>query len=122
VRSPLAKQMAAVRPSGFSAWSSEYGKFEGKDYAVISRFRYHQDGQDFFHYFIAGIRGLGTWGAGYYIDTHPDRLAAVCGDDDKDVQVLLEVTYRNFRIAEVADVSDKPAEYFAEAYSNAVGP
>jgi hypothetical protein len=66
----------------------------------------------FQHYFVAGIRGLGTWGAGWYIDRCPDeleRLAEAARETKNgDIQVLLEVTFSNYRIVEVEDVSSKP--------------
>jgi hypothetical protein len=117
VNSPLAHylrlQRAEMNVKG--DWHPEMGKIIAKDYAIISRFRNNRSNtpmrkgtlKDFF---LGGIRGLGTWGAGWFIDRHYDRFVSF--DDDADFQLLLEVVYRNGRIYEVNDVSDKPQSYF----------
>ena len=99
------------------AWHPGYGRIIGRDYAVISRFRIpnnNPDGDDFFyHYYIAGIRGLGTWGAGWYIDRFPEKLSELVrfqGEDD--VQAVLEITFENYRIVNVKDVSHCNQSYF----------
>ena len=111
------------RPGGRSPWNPQYGRIYAKDYAVISRFAVDDTrdplGADkFYHYFIAGIRGLGTWGAGWFIDRCPDALAAldtkamVPGEPHGDIQILVEVVFDNYRIIDVKDVSDEDQVYF----------
>jgi len=86
-----------------------------KDYAILARFRdtfsdvnmkdgYLQD------YFLAGLRGLGTWGAAWFIDRKYHNFENVY--EKKDLQFLLEVEYRDGRIFDVRDVSGKSQSYF----------
>jgi hypothetical protein len=37
-------------------------------------------GPPYYHFFIAGIRGLGTWGAGWFIDRRADDLFAIASE------------------------------------------
>jgi hypothetical protein len=124
-RSPLAKYLSQARPAGRRPWDPAFGYIYAKDYAVISRFRLQNPnahpGKPYYHYFIAGIRGLGTWGAGWYIDRFPDELEKFSKlSRGGDVQILLEVTYCNYRVIAVTDVSDKSQDYFDKEYSNEV--
>ncbi len=126
VQSPLHRYLENNpngRPEGLSSWNPQFGRIYAKDYAVISRFA-EDDTRDplgtdkFYQYFIAGIRGLGTWGAGWFIDRRPDTLSAldrkamVPGEPHGDVQVLVEVIFDNYRIIDVQDVSDENQDYF----------
>ena len=63
-------------------------------------------------FFIAGIRGLGTWGAAWYLDRRYRELRKI--KHNENVQLLLEIEYKNGRISNVIDVSSKDAEYFKE--------
>jgi hypothetical protein len=122
ITSPLSKYLKEQR-EGIDVydWSSELGRIIAKDYAVIARFSYEgkdvamEDGK-IKDYFIAGIRGLGTWGAGWYIDRKHNEIAKKC-EQNENVQILLEVTYKDERILDVCDVSDKPEKYFKEQNS-----
>lgn len=128
IRSPLRRYLErSNRPGHRAPWSPLYGYAYGKDYAVFARFRVprswnasrRKDTETFYHYFVGGIRGLGTWGVGHLVDHESSALLAMAeasmkGRSNEDVQILLEVTYENFRITEVSDVSDKKASYFAE--------
>jgi hypothetical protein len=117
VRSPLAKYLQLQRSELDVAgeWHREMDHIVAKDFAILARFRdrYHdvqmQNGflQD---YFLAGLRGLGTWGAAWFIDRKFHNFENL--DDNKDIQYLLEVEYRDGRIFDVRDVSDKPQSYF----------
>ena len=95
-------------------WSSKLGKIIAKDYAIISRFKDSEtetQDTDYLHdYFFAGIRGLGTWGATRFIDRQYKYF--IDYEEDKNIQILLEITYRNGTIEEVKDVSDLPQSYF----------
>ncbi|MCL2589389.1 MAG: DUF4062 domain-containing protein [Betaproteobacteria bacterium] len=119
VRSPLNKYLQLQRnesPGG--SWKKEHGYVVAKDFAILARFsdprgyRGMKQGtlKDFF---LAGIRGLGTWGAGWFLDKKYYELAKLSDNEGEDVQLLLEVTYVNNRITDVSDVSDKPEDYFA---------
>lgn len=86
-----------------------------KDYAIIARFdrntEYENPGTESLKsFFLAGIHGLGTWGASWLID----RKYGIFKDKemDGDLQMLVEVEYKNGKIAKVIDVSDKNQEYF----------
>ena len=115
IKSPLSKYLKEQRISPDTKWNSDMGKIIAKDYAVISRFK-AMDNQDIvihgnlMEYFIAGIRGLGTWGAGWFIDRQYSHFRKL--DSGQNYQVLLEVTYRDERIFSIRDVSNEPAEYF----------
>jgi len=65
-------------------------------------------------YFVAGIRALGTWGAARHIDRKYADIAALMKDDEDDLQILLEVVYKDEQIIDQIDVSDKPCKYFEE--------
>jgi hypothetical protein len=60
---------------------------------------------------LFGIRGLGTWGAAWYIDRCFEDLSEHLAAS-KDYHALLKVTYWNQRIRVVEDVSDKPQGFF----------
>lgn len=68
-------------------------------------------------YFLAGIRGLGTWGAGWFIDRRYNVFEQYAQHEDATIQLLLEVTYRNDRILDVRNVSDAPESYFSKEYN-----
>lgn len=154
LRSPLRRYMdKSSRPDQEVPWKPLYGYAYAKDYAIFARFRvpsnWHapDSGEYFYHYFVGGIRGLGTWGVGHLIDHESSNLVAMAeasisnqtkqpsrpeeskrsvtesagtpdGPPRDDVQLLLEVTYENFRITQVRDVSEKPATYFEERFSH----
>jgi hypothetical protein len=132
INSPLEKYLKLQRPAPTQdtqrMWNLEYGKMYGVDYAVLARFnvgtmdnRAHRS-WPFFHYYFAGIRGLGTWGAGWYLDHHAEDLAKLSietsEDGVSDLQVLLEVEYADYHIINVKDVSGQSAYYFNERYSH----
>lgn len=119
VRSPLAiyleRQRAGLAPQG--EWSRQLANIVAKDYAVLARFNKPDTEGPMRHgtlkeYFLGGIRGLGTWGAGWYIDRQHERFRRY--EDDDEFQLLLEVEYKDGRIAGVRDVSDENQKYFDE--------
>jgi hypothetical protein len=117
IRSPLATYLKQ-RPAGRTKWRDEFGHVRARDFAVVARFRTREGGIDYFDYFIGGIRGLGTWGAGWFIDRHPELLAGLVqrqcppGDDRGDVQTILQVEFDSYRIRRVVDVGDRDQPYF----------
>ena len=127
IRSPLEVYLkASQRPSSTSNWEPRYGLLIAKDYAVLARFAYNENnGPKHYHYFIGGIRGLGTWGAGCFVDYYPSQLEEIAKraqqEHEEDIQVLLEITYDNYQIIDVKDVSDESQEYFDEQYRRALG-
>jgi len=117
IRSPLATYLTQ-RPAGTGQWRPEFGHVHGRDFAVIARFRSSEGETEYFDYFVAGIRGLGTWGGGWYIDRCPELVAKLvdtqCAADDEtgDVQAVLQVEFADYRIQSVRDVSDEDQGYF----------
>ncbi len=119
VRSPLAKYLREQRSkldvSG--EWYREMDNIVAKDFAILARFRdTHNDiamkEGNLQDYFLAGLRGLGTWGAAWFIDR---KYHTFENQGDKgNLQFLLEVEYRDGRIFDVRDVSNKPQRYFDE--------
>lgn len=113
LRKYLSKQRLDVDPA--TEWSVSLTNIVVKDYAIIARFnritaQYNPGTENLKSFYIAGIHGLGTWGAAWYID----RKYGVFKDDklEGDIQLLVEVEYRNGRIYNVTDVSDKEQPYF----------
>jgi hypothetical protein len=92
-----------------------------KDFGILARLRdmkstERTDVGFLYDYNFAGIRGLGIWGVPWVLDRRVKLLKDYSGEDD--LQILLEVTYKDGVIINAIDVSDKPAEYFDEQYSN----
>lgn len=117
VKSPLAlylrEQRSRMDLKG--EWRHEMDHIVAKDYAILAHFRDEvtdvamTDGC-LHDYFLAGLRGLGTWGAAWFIDRKYRSFDKI--EDDLNTQFLLEVEYRDGRIYDVRDVSDRPQEYF----------
>lgn len=96
---------------------SHHRKIIAKDYGIIARFRNNNSGlitdEGFLYdYYFAGVRGLGTWGTAWFIDRKAKLLQNY--SEENDIQILLEVTYKDGGIDDVIDVSDRPSEYFEE--------
>lgn len=117
IKSPLKKYLTLQRkqlPASYE-WNPHFGQVYAKDYAVVARFqnkssKLYTDNNLLKEYFIAGIRGLGTWGATWFIDRMSNCFFEF--DDKEDIQILLEITYLNETISFVEDVSDKSGKYF----------
>ncbi len=120
IESPLKYYLKYQRPDHPQEWDASLSKVIAKDYAVLSRFAVrdpeitHSE-CDLKEYFIAGLRGLGTWGAGWFIDRMYPLFNALNPNDD--IQILLEVEFQNNRIHRVKDVSYEPESYFKEQNS-----
>jgi hypothetical protein len=126
--SPLTKYLdASKRPSNGPEWEPSYGYTYARDYAILARFcvepdKNYEPDKRFFYYYLGGIRGLGTWGAGWFIENCSAHLAKIIDESEEDksggkvvdIQLLLEVTYRNYKILEVRNVSEQSADFFAE--------
>lgn len=117
IRSPLSKYLNLQRFqfNKNSDWQSEMSNIIAKDYAVLARFNKVDasvalEKGILKEYFLAGIRGLGTWGAGWFIDRCYDYFHKI--SDDEEIQLLLEVTYNQDRILNVDIVSNKSQSYF----------
>lgn len=96
-------------------WNLELRNVIAKDYAIVARMKKaipqieEWTGTMVKEFFIAGIHGLGTWGATCYIDRNYHSFNF---DTDENLQMLLEITYENGVVKEVVDVSDNNLEYF----------
>ena len=120
IHSPMRRYLEIQGRPRRSSWKPEFGVIVARDYAVIGRFSWPDStgetrNEPYYHYFIAGIRGLGTWGAGWYVELKASELQQLARNAEKigvDAQVLLEITYSNFRIASVRDVSCMAQAYF----------
>lgn len=117
VDSPLRKYLKAQRKGidPDNDWDITLNKIVVKDYAIISRFdrlsaRYNYKPNGLKSFFIAGIHGLGTWGATWYIDRRYEIFKEQSLEGN--IQILVEVEYRDGRIYNVVDVSDCSQEYF----------
>jgi hypothetical protein len=125
IQSPLSKYLQEQRKTMdvSGGWKREMGMVVAKDYAILARFRNidkippMREGY-LYDYFIAGIRGLGTWGAAYFIDRYYQYFEEYSELDD--LQILIEVTYKEDRIFDVKVVSDQPEHYFKEQLSTKV--
>lgn len=96
-------------------WRAEMEQIVAKDYAILARFQdksayIDMKAGSLYDYFFAGIRGLGTWGAAWFLDRRSKTLLEY--EPHMDIQLLLEIIYWDGRILEVTDVSDKPSSYF----------
>lgn len=118
IRSPLAKYLSTQRVDGGEPvdWNGRLSNIFAKDYAIIARFddldEKYEDGSCPKDFFIAGIRGLGTWGAAWYLDRKYEELKKI--KDNTNVQILLEINYKNGMILDVFDVSEKNQNYFLD--------
>lgn len=64
------------------------------------------NGEKLKNYFIAGLHGLGNWGAAWYIDRKYSDLDQFTDNQYDNIQILLEVTYQDGRISDVRSISD----------------
>lgn len=117
IHSPLAKYLVEQRSNMDinGDWRHEMEHIVAKDYAILARFKDKSrdiamaEGnlQD---YFLAGLRGLGTWGAGWFLDRKCHEFDNL--KNFNNFQFLLEIEYRDGRIYAARDVSNKPQAYF----------
>jgi hypothetical protein len=107
----LRRQRSDMDISG--EWHGQLGQIIAKDFAVVSRLQRAlttEEAEPLWDYFFGGIRGLGTWGSAFFVDRQYKRFLQC--DEDKNIELLLEVTYQDAGIVEVVDVSEYPADYF----------
>lgn len=93
-------------------WHGQLGRIFAKDFAVVARIQRTMEDREepLWDYFFVGIRGLGTWGAAWFIDKEYKQLQQF--GIEENIELLLEVTYQDGRILKVVDVSEQPAKYF----------
>lgn len=122
VLSPLAKYLREQRGKMQidGEWTREMDRIVVKDYAVLARLLdvnsdIAMDEGYLYDYFMAGLRGLGTWGAAWFIDRKCRHFEEF--DFKSNIQMLLEIEYRYGRIFDVRDVSHKNQNYFSKENS-----
>lgn len=122
VHSPLHKYLKEQRKNAnvVGEWERALGNVVAKDFAVIACFErdipYNESPgmEKLKEFYLTGIHGLGTWGAAWYIDRFYGVFSEYSIEELQTVQKLVEVEYRNGKIANVKDVSDCPKTYFEE--------
>lgn len=122
IQSPLGTYLEIQRPNvgKNTEWDTSLGQIIAKDFAIIARFNRpipenkNIGDEKIKEYFIAGIRGLGTWGAASFIDKNFHNFDFKMNDE---IQMLLEITYENGAITSIQDVSNKKQEYFNQVCS-----
>jgi hypothetical protein len=120
ITSPMGRymQLQRSRMDISGEWNRQLSQLVAKDFAVLCRLREPSSGDDEtrYDYVFAGLRGLGTWGATWFLDqkhVHFRRL-----DPAENVEMLLEVTFVQNRITDVVDVSNEPPAYFERENSD----
>lgn len=123
VYSPQSKYLSIQRRRTTNmSWKNDPGSCTAVDFAIVARFRdpslsQFPDIGTLSCIFVFGIRGLGTWGAAWYIDRCYEDISKKIIKDES-LQILLRVEYRNHRIRSIVDVSDEPQKYFNEENSD----
>jgi hypothetical protein len=131
VRSPLDRYLRRRGPhAGDSEWEPTYSDVVARDFAVVARFPDSSGdlgrpdfGREFWEYFVFGVRGLGTWGAAWYMYHRANELAGLVrkyAGPRGEVQLLLEVTFAANRIVKVEPVMEKEQAYFDDQLGEAV--
>jgi hypothetical protein len=118
VCSPQSKYLWLQRKKQPEQWMQHAGACHAVDFAVLAKFRDkpHDDlaqASELKTFFIFGCRGLGTWGATWYIDHQYEDLLSHSSSPESHQQ-LLRVEFSGNKVIKVEDVSDKPQEYFDE--------
>lgn len=117
VRSPQTLYLLNQRTKQHQNWADSPGRCYAEDFAVIAKFNRTQKvnpNDKLKQFFIFGLRGLGTWGAAWYLDRHTEELMTKFSTTNDVIQMLLKVTYCNNRIRFVEDVSDQTQKYFID--------
>jgi hypothetical protein len=118
INSPQSKYLWKQRINMKPNWYHHAATCLAVDFAVLAKFQDKHMNDDARTFFLFGIRGLGTWGAAWYIDHKYDDLIHHFNSLDE-YQQLLRVEFQNHRIVNVEDVSKKPQDYFIEQNSDA---
>jgi len=116
VRSPQSAYLLEQRINTEESWRQNPGMCHSVDFAVLARFDDPTSAQissasGLKKFFIFGIRGLGTWGAAWYLDRRYLELSSKIPNKGP-IQLLLRVTYRDYRIRSVDDVSEEAQVFF----------
>ncbi len=124
VNSPLAAYLREQRNDiEDPAWGPKHGRIVARDFAILARLsvesRVKESGK-LKDYFFAGIRGLGTWGAGWFLLNKCEAFQKLDENEDANIQLLLEVTFKDEEIFDVRDVSNQPQSYFDAENSEGV--
>ena len=118
VASPLTTYLKTQRLED-DRWREEPGRVTGVDFGVLARFTDPSTRawrQPLSKLFVFGLRGLGTWGAAFYLRHGLDALARDHDPGEAAVQILLRVVYRNGDIVKVEDVTRRDQAYFSREH------
>ena len=116
VKSPQSCYLRLQR-NAMNQWHIHPGNCYCEDFAVFARFRNQATEPNLATLsimFLFGLRGLGTWGAAWYIDHCYNELAQKLTVDDP-YRALLHVVFENNRIRKVTDVSQMDQQFFDTA-------
>jgi hypothetical protein len=114
VHSPQSAYLKEQRNITKGRWKENPGNCYTVDFAVIARFNSCNDNLKngkLKKFFIFGIRGLGTWGAAWFLDRRFEELSPLI-KNESNIQLLLKVVYRDNRIRGIENVSDKEQDFF----------
>ena len=111
IKSPLYSYLKRQRPAKDTRDNNDvnFENIIAKDFAVVARFdkgNKRGEWEKLKNYFIAGLHGLGNWGAAWYIDRKYSDLDQFTDNQYDNIQILLEVTYQDGRISDVRSISD----------------
>lgn len=117
VISPQGTYLSLQRDEDDSSWESNYGMCSAVDFGVFAKFDNPESLIDPYlkglkNFFVFGLRGLGTWGAAWYLDYRYRQLHQDMDPQDGTIQVLLKITYSNNQIHSVEDVSQENQDFF----------
>ncbi len=118
VKSPQSLFLKLQR-AGDQNWRDNPGKCICVDFAVVARYpNPHANAEvgELSDLFFFGLRGLGTWGAAWYIDHRYDILAKR-PIDLPNCRALLKVTFADNGIDDVVDVSECDQNFFDQQNS-----
>lgn len=96
--SPTYSQIPTLRESGQNPANGPL-----TDYALLGRFRNHWN-PELNVLMIAGIRGIGTWGAARHLRDNAESLKAKFGRNE--FLAVIEVKYQDYKIIETALVNE----------------
>lgn len=111
IKSPLYSYLKRQRPAKDTRDNNDvnFENIIAKDFAVVARFdkgNKRGEWEKLKNYFIAGLHGLGNWGAAWYIDRKYSDLDQFTDNQYDNIQILLEVIYQDGRISDVRSISD----------------
>ena len=97
IKSPLYSYLKRQRPAKDTRDNNDvnFENIIAKDFAVVARFdkgNKRGEWEKLKNYFIAGLHGLGNWGAAWYIDRKYSDLDQFTDNQYDNIQIILEVS------------------------------